>query len=74
MLVLSRKKDETIVVDNAICVTVLEVRGNRVRLGIEAPQSVPIQRSEIRPFSKPRELDADRDATGAGSVELVLAH
>ena len=47
MLVLQRKLEETIVVDERITVTVLEVRGGSVRLGIEAPQEVPIRRAEL---------------------------
>jgi carbon storage regulator len=47
MLVLSRKKNESIVVDDAIVITVLEIRGDKVRLGIDAPKSVPIHRSEV---------------------------
>ena len=47
MLVLSRKKNESIVIDGNIVVTVVEVRGDKVRLGIEAPREVPIHRSEI---------------------------
>ena len=47
MLVLSRKKNESIVIDGKIVITVVEVRGEKVRLGIEAPRDVPIHRSEI---------------------------
>lgn len=47
MLVLSRKKDESIVIDNDILITVLEINGGRVRLGIEAPQQVPVFRGEV---------------------------
>lgn len=47
MLVLSRKKNESIVVDDAIVITVVEIRGDKVRLGIEAPREVPIHRSEV---------------------------
>ena len=47
MLVLSRKRDESIVIDENIVVTVIEVRGDKVRLGIQAPRDVPIHRSEI---------------------------
>ncbi len=47
MLVLSRKKNERIVIGENIVITVVEVRGDRVRLGIEAPQEVPIHRSEV---------------------------
>lgn len=48
MLVLSRKKNESIVVDDSIIITVVEIRGDKVRLGIEAPREVPIHRSEVR--------------------------
>ena len=47
MLVLSRKKNESIVVDDTIVITVVEIRGDKVRLGIEAPREVPIHRSEV---------------------------
>jgi len=47
MLVLSRKKNESIVIDNNIVVTVVEVRGDKVRLGIVAPKDVPVHRQEV---------------------------
>ena len=47
MLVLSRKVGERIVIGPNIVVTVLEVRGNVVKLGCEAPASVPIHREEV---------------------------
>ena len=47
MLVLSRKKNESIVIANDIVITVVEVRGDKVRLGIEAPKDVPVHRQEI---------------------------
>ena len=48
MLVLSRKQNESIVIDDNIVITVVEVRGDKVRLGIEAPREIPIHRSEVR--------------------------
>jgi carbon storage regulator len=48
MLVISRKPDEKVYIGNDIVITLVEVRGNRVRLGIEAPYSTPIVRSELR--------------------------
>ena len=48
MLVLSRKPKESIVIDGQITVTVLQVNGKNVRLGIEAPKEVPIRRKELR--------------------------
>ena len=47
MLVLSRKKNESIVICDDIVVTVVEVRGDKVRLGIEAPREVPVHRREV---------------------------
>jgi len=47
MLVLSRKKNESIIIDGNIVITVVEIRGDKVRLGINAPKEVPIHRSEI---------------------------
>lgn len=47
MLVLSRKKNEALVIDDRITITVIEIRGDKVRLGIEAPRDVPIHRSEV---------------------------
>lgn len=47
MLVLSRKKDERIVIGGNIVITVIDVRGDKVRLGIEAPHDVPVHRQEV---------------------------
>lgn len=47
MLVLSRKKNECIVINNDIMVTVVEIRGDKVRLGIVAPKDVPVHRQEV---------------------------
>jgi carbon storage regulator len=47
MLVLTRKANESIVINGDITLTVVEVRGNRVKLGIVAPQEIPVMRREI---------------------------
>jgi carbon storage regulator len=47
MLVLSRKRNETLVIGNGITVTVLAVDGDRVKLGIVAPSEVPVHREEV---------------------------
>ena len=47
MLVLSRKRDESIVIDGDITITVVEIRGDKVRLGIDAPKDVGVYRSEV---------------------------
>ncbi len=48
MLVLSRKKDEAIVIDGRIRIVVVEIRGDKIRLGIEAPREVSVHRAEIQ--------------------------
>ena len=48
MLVLARKPGERIVINEEITVTVLEVRGSQIRLGIEAPTEIPVRREEVR--------------------------
>lgn len=47
MLVLTRRKDQRIVIGDDIVVTVLEVKGDSVRLGVEAPRSVQVHREEV---------------------------
>jgi len=47
MLVLSRKRDEKIVINENIVITVVEIRGDKVRLGIEAPSDVSVHRQEV---------------------------
>ncbi len=48
MLVLSRKKNETIVINGDISVMIVEIRGDKVRLGVEAPREVPVNRGEVQ--------------------------
>ena len=47
MLVLSRKRDESIVINDDITIVIVEIRGDKVRLGIEAPKEVPVHRKEV---------------------------
>ena len=47
MLVLSRKRNEQIVINDNIVVTVVDIRGDKVRLGIEAPTDIPVHRQEV---------------------------
>ena len=47
MLVLSRKKDEKIIIGDNIKVMIIEIRGDKVRLGIDAPKEIPVHREEV---------------------------
>ena len=47
MLVLSRKKNESIVINDDITIAVIEIRGGKVRLGVVAPKEVPVHRREV---------------------------
>ena len=47
MLVLSRQRDESIVIGDNVVVTIVDIRGDKVRLGIEAPGEIPVHRQEV---------------------------
>ena len=47
MLVLSRHRDESIMIGDSVVVTIVDIRGDKVRLGIEAPQHIPVHRQEV---------------------------
>lgn len=47
MLVLSRHRDESIIIGNNIVVTIVDIRGDKVRLGIDAPTEIPVHRREV---------------------------
>ena len=68
MLVLSHKKNESIVINNDITIVVVEIRGDKVRLGVEAPKEVPVHRREV--YDAIRRNDAaGAAAEGAGTVQ-----
>ena len=62
MLVLSRKKQEQIVIDEDILVTVVDIRGDKVRLGVDAPKDVPVHRKEVHTAIKREE--AHKESSG----------
>ena len=59
MLVLSRKLGEKIVIGDNIVVTVVKIDRNQIRIGIEAPQDIPVYREEIMPGRTPKGADAE---------------
>ena len=68
MLVLSRHRDESIMIGDDIVVTIVDIRGDKVRLGIDAPSDIPVHRQEVyeaiqRENRKaPVKADDERDA------------
>ena len=69
MLVLSRKKNESIVINNDITIVVVDIRGDKVRLGVEAPKEVPVHRREVFDLIKKNEAAARDQA--ANEVEAT---
>ncbi len=67
MLALSRKKNEAIVINNNIEVTILEVKGDQVKIGINAPKEVPVYRKEV--YLQIQE--ANREAVNAEGMEAL---
>ncbi len=67
MLALSRKKNEAIVINNNVEVTVLEVKGDQVKLGISAPKDIPVYRKEV--YVQIQEVN--KDAMTADSVNAL---
>jgi carbon storage regulator len=82
MLVLSRQRDESIFIGDNIKITVVDIRGDRVRLGIEAPTEIPVHRQEVyeaiqresqrRAATPIREEHAVEERSGTANT-LVLA-
>ncbi len=69
MLVLSRKKNESIVINDEVVVTIVEIRGDKVRLGIEAPKEVPVHRREVYDKIKEAERRGIEQDENSGSGE-----
>ena len=70
MLVLSRKKGQSIQIGDGITITVTQVSGGKVRLGISAPPEVAIRRSELE-LETDEPMEADRRSYSAGSIAFA---
>ena len=70
MLVLSRQRDESIIIGDNIVITIVDIRGDKVRLGINAPAEIPVHRQEVYEAIQRENLRASRlepkDARGIG--------
>ncbi len=65
MLVLSRQKDESIIIGDDVEITIVDVRGDKVRLGINAPRSISVHRKEI--YEAIQREKAQEEAAGKSS-------
>ncbi|MCS5617949.1 MAG: carbon storage regulator CsrA [Planctomycetota bacterium] len=69
MLVLSRQRDESIMIGDNIVVTIVDIRGDKVRLGINAPAEVPVHRQEVYEAIQRENVRAAR--LGPGDTENI---
>lgn len=70
MLALSRKKNEAIVINNNIEITVLEIKGEQVKIGISAPKEVPVYRKEV--YLQIQEANQNAMNTGADALAKLF--
>ncbi len=71
MLALSRKKNEALIINNNIEITILEVKGDQVKIGITAPKEVPVYRKEV--YLQIQEANkAAADASGMDALKELL--
>ncbi|MCY2965527.1 MAG: carbon storage regulator CsrA, partial [Planctomycetota bacterium] len=68
MLVLSRQRDESIIIGDNIVITVVDIRGDKVRLGIQAPTEIPVHRQEVY-----EAIQREQVKTQGGETEVVDA-
>ena len=68
MLVLSRKHNESIVIGDSITVVIVDIRGDKVRLGIDAPIEIPVHRREVYDATK-RDTGSEAYSTDAAGTE-----
>ncbi|MBR6665241.1 MAG: carbon storage regulator CsrA [Lachnospiraceae bacterium] len=67
MLALSRKKNEAIIINNNIEITILEIKGDQVKIGVSAPKEVPVYRKEVYVQIQ----EANKEATNAEGLEAL---
>ncbi|MCM1133979.1 MAG: carbon storage regulator CsrA [Clostridium sp.] len=67
MLALSRKKNEALIINNNIEITILEIKGEQVKLGISAPKEVPVYRKEVYVQIQ----EANKEAVNTDGIEML---
>ncbi len=74
MLVLSRHRDESIIIGDDIIITVVDVRGDKVRLGIDAPTDIPVHRQEVyEAIQRERRAQEGGGAPGPGKDQKPVS-
>ena len=73
MLVLSRQRDETIVIGDDIEITVVDIRGDKVRLGISAPKAVTVHRKEVYDAIRKENRQAAAEVPPGGATPAPTA-
>lgn len=73
MLVLSRKKNQSIVINGDITIVVVEIRGDKVRLGVEAPKEIPVHRKEVHEAIR-REIEAGNKSNDVAASSDDVKH
>ena len=72
MLVLSRERDETIIIGDNIQVTIVDIRGDKVRIGISAPPDIPVHRKEVyESIQRENQAAAREKGTDVANVESL---
>ena len=69
MLALSRKKNEALIINNNVEITVLEIKGEQVKIGISAPKEVPVYRKEV--YIQIQEANKEASSNVAGMEQLA---
>lgn len=70
MLVLTRKKNESIIIAGGIEITITDICGNKVRIGVNAPRHIQVYRKEIQPFSDYSLRDNEMAISGSAGIRV----
>jgi len=71
MLILSRKKDESIIIGDEIEISVVDIKGDQVKLGIKAPRDIKVYRQEVFTAIQKENLAASRTGTKLPAIDLL---
>lgn len=72
MLALSRKKNEALIINNNVEITILEIKGDQVKIGISAPKEVPVYRKEVYLQIQNANKEAATDMAGLEALKNLL--